>query len=58
LTLEDNSDVLYQIDRVYVPGFEAGARWNDARFGIVWPALPSVMHPRDAAYSDYTVEAV
>jgi dTDP-4-dehydrorhamnose 3,5-epimerase len=50
LTLEAGSEVLYQIDRIYVPGFDAGVRWNDPAFAIEWPAPPSVIHPRDEAY--------
>jgi dTDP-4-dehydrorhamnose 3,5-epimerase len=53
LTLEPDSDVLYQIDRAYVPGHERGARWNDPAFAIDWPAPPAVISPRDAAYPDY-----
>ena len=52
LTLEDESDVLYQIDQMYQPGFGQGARWNDPAFGIVWPAAPQVMSGRDASYPD------
>ncbi|HET9715214.1 MAG TPA: dTDP-4-dehydrorhamnose 3,5-epimerase [Pseudolabrys sp.] len=50
LTLEPDSEVLYQIDRIYVPGFDAGVRWNDPAFAIDWPAQPIVIHPRDEAY--------
>ena len=50
LTLEVGSEVLYQIDRIYVPGFDAGVRWNDPAFAIDWPMPPSVIHPRDEAY--------
>ena len=53
LTLEDDCDVLYQIDRIYRPGFDTGMRWDDPAFGIVWPAQPQVIHPRDAAFPDF-----
>ncbi len=53
LTLASDTDVLYQIDRVYRPGFDAGVRWNDAAFGINWPATPMVMNSRDAGYADF-----
>lgn len=55
LTLAPDTDVLYQIDRVYRPGFDAGVRWNDAAFGIDWPATPAVMNARDAGYADFKV---
>jgi dTDP-4-dehydrorhamnose 3,5-epimerase len=45
--------VLYQIDRIYRPGFDTGMRWDDPAFGIVWPGQPQVIHPRDAAFPDF-----
>jgi len=53
LTLEPETDVLYQIDQPYQPGRELGARWDDAAFGIAWPERPTVISDRDAAYPDY-----
>ena len=53
LTLEPDSDVLYQISPAYRPGHETGVRWDDPAFGVAWPARPEVISPRDAAYPDY-----
>lgn len=53
LTLEPDSDVMYQIDRIYQPGFDSGVRWNDPYFAIKWPSEPQLIHPRDAGYPDY-----
>jgi dTDP-4-dehydrorhamnose 3,5-epimerase len=53
LTLEPDSDVLYQIAPAYVPGHEAGVRWDDPAFAIAWPAAPAVISPRDAGWPDY-----
>jgi dTDP-4-dehydrorhamnose 3,5-epimerase len=53
LTLEANTDVLYQISPGYRPGHEAGVRWNDPAFGIAWPEPPQVISQRDASYPDY-----
>jgi dTDP-4-dehydrorhamnose 3,5-epimerase len=53
LTLEPDTDVLYQIDRAFTPGHERGARWNDPAFAIQWPAAPAVISERDAAYPDF-----
>jgi len=53
ITLEPNSDVLYQIDRIFRPGFDAGVRWNDPAFGIAWPAAPEVVNERDATFPDF-----
>ena len=53
ITLEDDTDVLYQIDRMFEPGHGRGVRWNDPAFGIVWPTDPLVMSERDGAYPDH-----
>ena len=53
LTLEPDSDVLYQIAPAYQPGHEAGVRWDDPAFGVAWPAPPQLISPRDAAYPDH-----
>jgi dTDP-4-dehydrorhamnose 3,5-epimerase len=57
LTLEPDTDVLYQIDRIFEPGYGRGVRWNDPAFGIEWPAAPQVMSERDAGYADYGASA-
>ena len=54
LTLEPDTDVLYQISPMFQPGHEAGVRWDDPAFGIGWPARPQVISARDAGYPDYT----
>lgn len=53
LSLEPDTDVLYQIDRPYRPGFDAGVRWNDSQFAIAWPAAPAVIDPRDRDRPDF-----
>lgn len=53
LTLEPDTDVLYQIAPAYRPGHDAGVRWNDPVFGIDWPAPPQVISERDASYPDH-----
>ena len=53
LTLEDDTDVLYQIDRIFEPGHGRGARWDDPAFAIAWPARPLVISERDATYPDF-----
>ena len=50
MTLHDDTEVLYMISVPYAPGFERGVRWNDPAIGISWPAAPSVVSARDAAY--------
>lgn len=53
LTLEPDTDVLYQISPAYRPGHEAGVRWDDPAFAIEWPARPALISERDAGYPDY-----
>lgn len=53
VTLEDDTDVLYQIDKVFEPGHGRGVRWNDPAFGIAWPTSPLVISERDATYPDH-----
>ncbi|HEY8618093.1 dTDP-4-dehydrorhamnose 3,5-epimerase family protein [Phenylobacterium sp.] len=53
LTLEPDTDVLYQISPAYRPGHEAGVRWDDPAFGVAWPTAPILISARDAGYPDY-----
>jgi dTDP-4-dehydrorhamnose 3,5-epimerase len=53
LTLEPDTDVLYQISPAFQPGHEAGVRWDDPAFAIAWPAPPALISPRDATYPDF-----
>ncbi len=52
-TLEDASDVLYQITPPYRPGLGAGVRWDDPAFGIRWPLATPFLSERDATYPDW-----
>lgn len=56
LTLEDESDVLYQMTEFYVPGLAAGVRWNDPAFGIAWPFDPAIVSARDRDYPDFRLD--
>ena len=56
LTLAPQTDVLYQIDRLYRPGFDFGLRWNDPLFSFAWPHAPAVISERDANYPDFSPE--
>jgi dTDP-4-dehydrorhamnose 3,5-epimerase len=52
-TLEDDSDVLYQITPPFEPGLGAGVRWDDPAFGIDWPHPAAFLSERDASYPDW-----
>ena len=49
-TLEDDTELFYQMSQDYDPAAERGIRWNDPRLGIDWPSAESrVISARDAA---------
>jgi dTDP-4-dehydrorhamnose 3,5-epimerase len=52
-TLEDNTEVFYQISEFYEPAYARGVRWNDPAFGITWPIDNPIMNERDRTYSDF-----
>jgi dTDP-4-dehydrorhamnose 3,5-epimerase len=56
LTVEDDTEVLYQMSAVYAPELGRGVRWNDALFAIDWPMPPSVISLRDHHYEDFTLQ--
>jgi len=56
LTLEPDSDILYQIAPMFVPGHGRAVRWNDPAFAIAWPGEPTMISAADANLPDF-VEA-
>lgn len=53
-TLEDETEVFYQVSAVYAPGNYGGVRWDDPAFGVAWPpAAERVIIARDRAYPDF-----
>ena len=50
ITLEDHTDVTYQVTQFYTPGTEVGYRWNDPAFNIEWPLMPHVISDKDHAH--------
>ncbi len=53
LTLEDDTEILYQMSEFYEPSSARGVRWNDPAFDIRWPADVSVISDRDRSYPDF-----
>lgn len=47
LTLEDETDVMYQVTEFYTPTAERGYRWDDPSFQIQWPIQPVVISEKD-----------
>lgn len=53
-TLEDGSEVFYQLSHCYSPGSEVGFRWDDRAFGIQWPVTEGIIiNERDRGYPDF-----
>jgi dTDP-4-dehydrorhamnose 3,5-epimerase len=52
-TLEDDTEVWYQMSEFHHPESARGVRWNDPGFGIAWPIAEPILLPRDAAYPDF-----
>lgn len=55
LTLEDQSEVTYQMSEFQNPESARGVRWDDPAFQIQWPAKVEVISERDRAYPDFQV---
>ncbi len=50
LTLADDTDVLYQMGRMYETGHARGVRWDDPAIGILWPAMPQIISNADRTW--------
>jgi dTDP-4-dehydrorhamnose 3,5-epimerase len=56
LTLEDDTEVFYQIAGEYIPQASRGVRWDDPDLAISWPGDVRIISERDAAlppFSDF-----
>lgn len=56
-TLEDETEVFYNISHVYTPESSRGVRWNDPAFNISWPQPVSIIAERDRSYPDLNAGA-
>lgn len=52
LTLEDKSEIFYQMGETYDASLARGVRWNDPAFQIAWPIEAAIISARDASYPD------
>jgi dTDP-4-dehydrorhamnose 3,5-epimerase len=57
LTLEDDTEVSYQMSGYHSPEHARGFRWNDPAFAIPWPMEPQVISARDRGYVDFSLNA-
>jgi len=53
LTIEDNSEIFYQMSEFYHPEAACGVRWNDPAFGIEWPGKVEVISERDRSLPNF-----
>jgi dTDP-4-dehydrorhamnose 3,5-epimerase len=58
LTLEDGTEVMYQVSEYYTPGFERGIRFNDPAFAIRWPEDILFISDKDISWQDYSPDMV
>lgn len=57
-TLEDATEVFYQISEFYSPEHARGVRWDDPVFGIPWPDDERTIIERDRSYPDFRADAI
>jgi len=55
-TLEDNTEVFYQMSQFYAPEYARAVRWNDPQFKIHWPEAERTMSAKDQKIEDFDPE--
>jgi dTDP-4-dehydrorhamnose 3,5-epimerase len=53
-TLEDTTEVWYQMSVPYAPAAARGFRYDDPRFGIAWPNEVSIISERDRSWPAFS----
>jgi dTDP-4-dehydrorhamnose 3,5-epimerase len=53
LTLQDDSEVFYQMSEFYDAEASRGVRWDDPAFKIAWPDKVELISARDQAYANF-----
>ena len=54
LTLRDETEIHYEVTRVYSPESAAGFRWDDPALDIQWPPVDALkINKRDREYPDF-----
>lgn len=56
-SLEDDTEIFYQMSEFYHPECARGIRWNDPAFEIEWPIPISVISERDLKFPDFSESA-
>lgn len=55
-TLENETEVFYQMSEFYAPEYARGVRWNDPAFGINWPAGERIISTWDQSFLDFNAQ--
>ena len=53
-TLEDNTEVFYQMSCEYASDYSCGVLWNDPVFSITWPIENPILSTRDKNFKNYS----
>lgn len=53
ITLEDDTEVVYQVSQFYTPGAEGGLRYDDPAIGITWPEPVRIISDKDASWPPF-----
>jgi dTDP-4-dehydrorhamnose 3,5-epimerase len=54
ITLEDHTEVFYQMSKFYAAEHGRGVRWDDPTFEVSWPLVPTMMSERDRTYPNFS----
>lgn len=49
-TLEDDTELMYQVSEFHTPEAERGLRFDDPAIGITWPLAVTEISPKDGAW--------
>ncbi len=52
-SLEDETEISYQMSTPYLPEAAAGVRWDDPAFAVRWPLEVTAITERDRSYPDF-----
>jgi dTDP-4-dehydrorhamnose 3,5-epimerase len=55
-TLQDDTELVYQVSESYAPEFERGIRHDDPAFSIEWPLAVTAISQKDRSWPDYDRE--
>lgn len=50
-TMEEDTEVIYQLSKPYNPNLESGVSWDDPKLGIKWPVVDSrIISDKDSSW--------